>query len=89
MYWTIQKNTFRINLTFPTLAVGDIPEGTGILTGMYEWSQKRKFSLVSKIGIRANDINKDIRIETGYLIQSQKNSTRGQLQLVLYNNLSF
>ena len=34
-------------------------------------------------------INKDIRIETGYLIQSQKNSTRGQLQLVLYNNLSF
>ena len=34
-------------------------------------------------------INDDIRIETGYLIQSQKNSTRGQLQLVLYNNLSF
>lgn len=34
-------------------------------------------------------ITDDIRIETGYLIQSQKNSTRGQLQLVLYNNLSF
>jgi hypothetical protein len=34
-------------------------------------------------------INSDIRIETGYLIQSQKNSTRGQLQFVLYNNLSF
>jgi hypothetical protein len=33
-------------------------------------------------------INNDIRIETGYLIQSQKNSTRGQIQFVLYNNLS-
>jgi hypothetical protein len=52
-YWTIQKNTFRINLTFPYLNVGDIPEGSGILTGMYEWSQKRKFSLVSKIGINS------------------------------------
>jgi hypothetical protein len=52
-FWTIQKNTFRINLTFPALTLGDIPEGTGILTGMYEWSQKRKFSLVSKIGINS------------------------------------
>jgi len=34
-------------------------------------------------------ISKDIRFETGYLIQSQKNSTIGQLQLVVYNNLSF
>jgi hypothetical protein len=34
-------------------------------------------------------ISNDIRIETGYLIQAQKNSTRGQLQLVLYNNLNF
>jgi hypothetical protein len=34
-------------------------------------------------------ISNDIRIETGYLIQAQKNSTRGQLQFVLYNNLSF
>lgn len=33
-------------------------------------------------------INNDIRIESGYLIQSQKNNTRGQLQFVLYNNLS-
>lgn len=33
-------------------------------------------------------INNEIRVETGYLIQSQKNNTRGQLQLVLYNNLS-
>lgn len=52
-FWTIQKNTFRINLTFPALTLGDMPEGTGILTGMYEWSQKRKFSLVSKIGINS------------------------------------
>jgi hypothetical protein len=52
-FWTIQKNTFRINLTFPALTLGDIPEGTGILIGMYEWSQKRKFSLVSKIGINS------------------------------------
>jgi hypothetical protein len=52
-FWTIQKNTFRINLTFPALTLGDIPEGTGILTAMYEWSQKRKFSLVSKIGINS------------------------------------
>lgn len=34
-------------------------------------------------------INNEIRVETGYLIQAQKNSTRGQLQFVLYNNLSF
>lgn len=34
-------------------------------------------------------IDNDIRIETGYLLQTQTNSTRGQLQLVLYNNLSF
>lgn len=33
-------------------------------------------------------ISSDIRIETGYLIQAQNNGTRGQLQLVLYNNLS-
>jgi hypothetical protein len=52
-FWTIQKNTFRINLTFPALTLGDIPEGTGILTGMYEWSQKRKFTLVCKIGINS------------------------------------
>lgn len=54
-FWTIQKNTFRINLTFPALTLGDIPEGTGILTGMYEWSQKRKFSLVSKLGFNTYD----------------------------------
>lgn len=34
-------------------------------------------------------INKDIRIETGYLIQAQKNMTVGQLQFVVYNSLSF
>lgn len=34
-------------------------------------------------------ITKDIRFETGYLIQSQKNSTNGQLQLSIYNNLAF
>ena len=34
-------------------------------------------------------IDNDIRIETGYLVQTQTNSTLGQLQLVLYNNLSF
>ncbi len=54
-YWTIQKNTFRINLTFPALTLGDIPEGTGILTGIYEWSQKRNFSLVSKLGFNSYD----------------------------------
>lgn len=54
-YWTIQKNTFRINLTLPVLSLGDIPEGTGILTGIYEWSQKRRFSLVTKLGINSYD----------------------------------
>ncbi len=54
-YWTIQKNTFRINLTFPALTLGDISEGTGILTGIYEWSQKRNFSLVSKLGFNSYD----------------------------------
>ena len=34
-------------------------------------------------------VSKDIRLETGYLIQAQKNSTRGQFQLIVYNNLSF
>jgi hypothetical protein len=32
-------------------------------------------------------INESIRVETGYMIQAQKNITRGQLQLILYNNL--
>ncbi|MEN9381690.1 MAG: hypothetical protein RI940_571, partial [Bacteroidota bacterium] len=30
-------------------------------------------------------INKDIRFETGYMVQSQKNISIGQFQLVLYN----
>lgn len=32
-------------------------------------------------------INESIRVETGYMIQVQKNITRGQLQLILVNNL--
>ena len=32
-------------------------------------------------------INESIRVETGYMIQAQKNITRGQLQLILFNNL--
>jgi hypothetical protein len=54
-YWSIQKNTFRINLSFPFITAGEIPDGTGILTGMYEWSIKRNFSLVSRIGINTYD----------------------------------
>jgi hypothetical protein len=34
-------------------------------------------------------LTNDIRLETGYLIQSQKNFTRGQFQFIVYNNLSF
>jgi len=34
-------------------------------------------------------VSNDIRLETGYLIQAQKNNTRGQFQLIVYNNLSF
>lgn len=34
-------------------------------------------------------ITDNIRLETGYLIQAQKNITRGQLQLSLYNNMPF
>jgi len=34
-------------------------------------------------------INESIRVETGYMIQTQKNITRGQLQLIVYNNLPF
>jgi hypothetical protein len=37
------------------LSLGDIPEGTGILTGIYEWSQKRRFSLLTKLGINSYD----------------------------------
>lgn len=33
-------------------------------------------------------IAENIRIESGYMLQSQKNITRGQLQLILINNLS-
>ena len=33
----------RINLSFTVLTIGDMPEETGILTGMNEWSQKRNF----------------------------------------------
>ena len=32
-------------------------------------------------------ITESLRIETGYMIQVQKNITRGQLQLILFNNL--
>ncbi|MSP07952.1 MAG: DUF2490 domain-containing protein [Chitinophagaceae bacterium] len=32
-------------------------------------------------------INESIRVETGYMIQAQKNITRGQVQLILINNL--
>jgi hypothetical protein len=52
-YWSIQKNTFRIHLSFPALTLGNIPEGTGILTGMHEWAFKREFALVSKICINS------------------------------------
>jgi len=34
-------------------------------------------------------INESMRVETGYMIQAQKNITRGQLQLILTNNLPF
>ena len=34
-------------------------------------------------------VSNDIRLETGYLIQAQKNNTRGQFQLIVYNNSSF
>jgi hypothetical protein len=34
-------------------------------------------------------INESIRVETGYMIQTQKNISRGQLQLIVYNNLPF
>jgi len=32
-------------------------------------------------------ITESLRIETGYMIQAQKNITRGQIQLILFNNL--
>jgi len=32
-------------------------------------------------------ITESLRIETGYMIQAQKNNTRGQIQLILFNNL--
>lgn len=34
-------------------------------------------------------LNESIRVETGYMIQAQKNITRGQLQLIIHNNLPF
>jgi hypothetical protein len=66
-YWRIKKNTYRVNLSFPVITVGDIPEGTGILTGMYEWSIKRNFSLVSKLGINTyNDPYEKILTKYSY-----------------------
>lgn len=38
------------------------------------------------IGYALNDA---LKVETGYMIQAQKNMTRGQLQFILLNNLSF
>ena len=34
-------------------------------------------------------ITESLRLETGYMIQAQKNITRGQLQLIIVNNLPF
>ena len=34
-------------------------------------------------------ITESLRIETGYMIQAQKNITRGQLQMIIVNNLPF
>jgi hypothetical protein len=34
-------------------------------------------------------LNQSIKLETGYMIQVQENNTRGQLQLILFNNLPF
>lgn len=34
-------------------------------------------------------ISESIRVETGYMIQAQKNINRGQIQLILINNLPF
>ena len=34
-------------------------------------------------------ITENIRMETGYMIQAQKNISRGQIQLILINNLPF
>jgi hypothetical protein len=34
-------------------------------------------------------ITESLRIESGYMIQAQKNITRGQLQLIIVNNLPF
>lgn len=54
-FWTIRKNNFRVLIDFPIVQIGTVPEGTGIIYGMYEYSQWRKFSLVSKIGINSYD----------------------------------
>jgi hypothetical protein len=35
------------------------------------------------------DINDYVKVETGYMIQAQKNITRGQLQLIVFNNFLF
>ena len=35
------------------------------------------------------DINDYVKVETGYMIQAQKNITRGQLQLIVFNNFPF
>ena len=42
--------------------------------------------LYGGIGFALTD---NIRIESGYMIQSQKNITRGQVQLIMHNNISF
>jgi len=34
-------------------------------------------------------INDYVKVETGYMIQAQKNITRGQLQFIIFNNLPF
>jgi hypothetical protein len=48
-----------------------------------------KFDRNSLYGGLGYGITESLRIETGYMIQAQKNITRGQLQLILVNNLPF
>ena len=49
----------------------------------------KKFDRNRLCGGLGYGITESLRIETGYMIQAQKNITRGQLQLIIVNNLPF
>ena len=63
-----------------------VTEGPKRVQELIDWgTQFDRNRLYAGVGF---SINESIRVETGYMIQTQKNRTKGQLQLIVYNNLA-